>query len=187
MKCIDWCYFSTRFIGVENLPKNGSFIIASNHISNIDPFILGISTQRKFSYVAKDSLFKNKFLAFFFRQVGAVPIKRDGGDFHALREVLKRIKKGGSVILFPEGTRGTGDRSKKIQPGVGLIAQKSDVPVIPAFIKGSDKGLPPGKKWFRRHPITVVLGKPLRFNDSDAYIEVAEEIMSQVYRLEAHN
>lgn len=167
------------------MPKSGSFIIASNHISNIDPFILGISTKRKFSYVAKDSLFKNKWLAFFFHQVGAVPIKRDGADFHALREVLKRIKKGCSVILFPEGTRGTGDRSKKVQPGVGLIAQKSGVPVIPAFIRGSDNGLPPGKKWFRRYPVTVILGKPLRFNDSGPYIEVAEEIMKQVYHLEA--
>lgn len=184
MKCIDWYYFSTRFIGVENLPKNGSFIIASNHISNIDPFILGISTKRKFSYVAKDSLFKNKLLAFFFRQVGAIPIKRESSDFHALREVLKRMKKGGPVILFPEGTRGSGDRSKKVQAGVGLIAQKGNVPVIPAFIKGSDKALPLGEKWFKHHQVVVTLGKPLKFRASDSYIEVAEEIMKQVYNLE---
>ena len=163
---------------------SGSFIIAGNHLSNIDPFILGISIKRKFSYVAKDSLFKNKFLAFFFHKVGAIPIKRDSADFHALREVLKRMKKGGPVILFPEGTRGMGERGKKVQAGVGLIAQKGNVPVIPAFIKGSDKGLPPGSKWFKRHQVIVTLGKPLKFHDSDSYIEVAEEIMKQVYNLE---
>ena len=186
MKILDKIYFHCQFIGRENLPKTGSYILASNHISNLDPFILGISCSRRFSYMAKDSLFKNKSLAFLFYQVGAFPIKRDTADFRALRESLRRLKNGCPLILFPEGTRGAGDRTKKLNPGVGFIAVKSGVPVVPAFIEGSDKALPPGARWFRRHPVKIYLGKPAYFTKEQSYEEIASQIMHNVVVLEPH-
>lgn len=175
-------YFPTKYVGRENLSK-GSFILACNHLSNLDPFIVGTSVWRHFNFIAKDSLFKNKFLSFIFSEFGAIPIKRDTSDFHAIREVLRRMKKGDPLILFPEGTRGVSGRDKKVQGGVGLIALKAQVPVIPVHIEGSDKSLPPKTKWFRRHPVIVTFGKPIIFNKTDSYTEVAERIMTEVYSL----
>ena len=182
VKILNWIYFPTTYINLKKLPR-GSFILASNHLSNLDPFILGTSRWRHFSFVAKDSLFKNRFLAFIFREFGAIPIKRDTSDFRAIREVLRRVKKGHPLVVFPEGTRGAGDRTKKIQAGVGLIALKAGVPVVPAFIEGSNKVLPPGGRWFRRHPVTIVFGEPIHFSKDASYSDVAQMIMTAVYTL----
>ncbi len=183
VKVLEKFYFPTKYVGVGQLPSS-SFILVSNHISNLDPFILGTCRRRRFSFVAKDSLFKNKLGGFIMHEFGAVPIKRDTSDFRAIREILRRVKRGDALVVFPEGTRGAGDRAKKVQAGVGLIALKAGVPVVPAFIAGSDKSLAPGSKWFKRHPIKVVFGKPVQFSDSDSYIEVARKIMDQVYNLD---
>jgi len=177
-------FMSTKFIGTENIPKNGSFIMASNHLSNLDPFIVGISCRKRFSYIAKDSLFKNKIQGFLLHHVGAFPIRRDTSDFRALRETIKRLKQGCPIILFPEGTRGASRRKKTIQSGVGLIALKSKKPVLPVFIKGSDSVLPPGGKRLKRSQVTVKIGKPLQFTEKKSYNEIAQEIMDNVYLLD---
>jgi len=183
MKLMDIMYFRTIFLGKEHLPASGSFIFASNHISNIDPFILGTSIRKKFCYVAKDSLFKTRLSSFFFAHVGAIPIKRDTSDFKAIREILKRLKNGCPVVLFPEGTRGVGDRKKKTQAGVGLIAFKSNAPVIPVYIQGSDKALPSGAKWFSRHQVKVKIGPPLQFLEKQPYHVISAKIMEEIYSL----
>jgi len=183
MKVINWIFFRTRFLGRENIPKQGGFIFASNHLSNIDPFILGISVRRRFGYVAKESLFKHKLLAWFLYNVGAIPIKRDTADFRAIREALKRLKNGTSIILFPEGTRGAGSREKRPQPGVGLIAVRSNVPVLPVYIKNSDKALPNGAKWFRFQLVEVMIGKPIHFDKNLSYPEISATIMQKVREL----
>ena len=158
--------------------------MAGNHISNLDPFILGICSWRRFSYVAKDSLFKNKFLAFLFYQVGAFPIRRETSDFRAIREILRRLKNGCPVIVFPEGTRIQSKKIKRVQAGVGFIAIKSGVPVVPAYLEGSDHALPLGAKWFRRHPIKIRIGPPLYFQDPKTYPEIAaNQIMDKILAL----
>ena len=184
VKLLDKIYFTAEYIGLENLPAKGSFILACNHISNLDPFIVGTCVRRRFHFIAKDSLFKNKFFGFILSKFGAIPIKRNTSDFHAIREVLRRLKKNSPLVLFPEGTRRVSGRDKKIQGVVGLIALKAHVPVFPVHIEGSQKALPPGEKWFMRHPVTVTFGRPIHFNDSDSYIEVAERIMNEVYKLQ---
>ncbi len=183
MKFLDLIFFNTKFIGVDNIPKDTSFIFASNHISNLDPFIIGISRWRRYSYMAKDSLFKKKLVGWFFHNVGAFPIKRDKSDLRALREALKRLKAGCPLILFPEGTRGAGNREKKPQAGIGFLANKSNKPVLPVYIVGSDKALPNGAKWLRRHRITVTIGKPIHLSDKQTYPEISSFILKNIYAL----
>ncbi len=182
VKTLDALYCRTKYLGRENLPK-GPFILASNHISNIDPFILGACQWRRFNYLAKVELFNTPTKDWFFRQVGAIPIKRGTSDFRALREALRRLKGGVPLILFPEGTRGYSERAKEPQPGVGFLTRKSKVPVIPARIEGSDKSLSPGAKWFRYHPVKVVFGKPVQFLPEDDYPAVAQKILAAIYAL----
>ncbi len=172
-----------RFGGKENIPQRGSFILVSNHISNLDPLILGLSCGRKFGYVAKDSLFKNKFFAFVLYLVGTFPIKRDSSDVGAIKEALKRLERGTPVIMFPEGTRGGYARFKKVHPGIALIASKAKVPVIPAYIEGSDQVLPPGAKWPQRKLVKVTIGAPLTFPENQSYPEMANQIIQDVLAL----
>ncbi|MDO8580367.1 MAG: lysophospholipid acyltransferase family protein, partial [Candidatus Omnitrophota bacterium] len=164
-------------------PRSGSFILASNHASYVDPQILGLSVWRRFSYVAKEELFRNKFLAFWLYQVGAFPIKRDSSDFGALRETLRRLKKGCPVVVFPQGTRKTSLSPQEVLPGVGFIAGKSRCPVLPAYIGGSDNVLPPGTKWFRRGHVKVKIGPPINFPPNTSYESMARQIMETIVSL----
>ena len=182
IKLLSKIYFPCTFYGKEHLPRKGAFLIASNHLSNLDPIILGISLWRRFSYIAKDSLFKNKVLSFFLFQVGAFPIKRDTADFRAIRESLRRLRLGCPLILFPEGTRGVG-REKKPQAGIGLIAGKSQLPVIPALIEGSDQVLPPKARKLKRHQVIIKFGPPIHFSPQQSYEEMTQEIMNHIYYL----
>ncbi|MGE0269013.1 MAG: lysophospholipid acyltransferase family protein [Candidatus Omnitrophota bacterium] len=178
---INLIYFRTKFQGLEHIPSGKPFILACNHNSNLDPFVVGICRWQRFSFLAKEELFRSKISSFLFAGMGAFPIKRDTSDFRALREALRRLKRGCPLILFPEGTRGVGDRKKESQPGVGFLAQKSGVPVIPVFIQGSDKALPQGSKWFKFHPIRIIFGRPLVFTQDQKYNQISDSILQAIY------
>ncbi len=178
-------FFPIKAHGLKNLPKKGGFIFASNHRSNLDPFIVGIASSRRLNYMAKESLFRHPFLKFFLGKVGTYPVRRNSSDIKAIKETLKRLKTG-PVLMFPEGTRKIAGGQKQIQAGIGLLALKSGVPVVPVFIKGSDKVLPPGAKFFRHARVHVYFGKPSSFSGRHSYEEVARKIMHDVYAQDFH-
>jgi len=121
--------FSPRTVlGRENIPQEGAFIVASNHLSNLDPFLIGLCLQRRTSYMAKDILFRNKILNYMLQRVEAFPIRRGSADVWALRETLRRLKRGMPVVMFPEGTRKTLTTEKRLQSGIGFLAVKGNVP-----------------------------------------------------------
>jgi len=106
--------FSPRtVIGKENIPQEDVFIVASNHASNLDPFLIGLCLQRRTSYMAKDILFRNKILKCMLQSVEAFPVRRGSADVWALRETLRRLKRGMPVVMFPEGTRKNFDHREK--------------------------------------------------------------------------
>ena len=178
--------FSPRtVIGKENIPQNGAFIVASNHVSNLDPLLIGLSLQRRTSYMAKDILFRNKILKCMLQSVEAFPVRRGAADVWALRETLRRLKRGMPVVMFPEGTRKTLPEEKKIQSGIGFLAVKGDVPVVPVHIDGSDKVLPPGAKYPQRNRITISFGKPLMFSKEQSYSEIVTHVMNEIQALAA--
>ena len=182
-----WLYFPTKVIGYEHVPRRGGFILASNHASNLDPFALGIIFPRRVSFIAKDSLFKSKISSFLFHNMGAFPIRRESSDFRAIRETLKRLKKGFPVVIFPEGTRLAAKRTKRVQAGIGLIAVKSGVPVVPTYIEGTDKVLGFDSKWFKRSPITVIIGEPRIYTPEQSYEDIAHHILDDIQFLAAHS
>lgn len=176
--------FSPRTVlGKEHIPVQGSFIIASNHVSNLDPFLIGLSLNRRISYMAKDLLFRNRFLRFLLRRVEAFPVRRGASDVRALRETLRRLKKGLPVVMFPEGTRRGSGVEQKTQSGIGFLAVKGNVPVLPVYIDGADKVLPPGTKWPKRSRVTVTFGKPVSFSKTQSYPEIVESIMREIQTL----
>ena len=174
-------FFPITVHGYEHVPRRGAFIIASNHRSYIDPLILGLSSRRRLSYVAKAEIFKNKMFAWVLHEVGAFPIQRHAADLKALKEALRRLKGGSPLVVFPEGTRLS--ESKKVNPGVGFLAAKSGVPILPAFIHGSEGVLPPGAKFLRRHPVTVRFGNPVTIPAGKPYSAAAEDIIARIREL----
>lgn len=179
--------FPIKVCGLENIPPQKGFILASNHLSNMDPMILGMATGHRLNYMAKHSLFKGKVFSWVLNQVGAFPVKRDSPDIGAVKEALKRLKgnRGRGLVVFPEGTRKAKATEQRIEPGVGLLAAKSGVPIIPAFIHGSDKVLAPGTKVLKRGRVTVAFGKAIPYNKEDSYQEIANRIMTHVNFLSA--
>jgi 1-acyl-sn-glycerol-3-phosphate acyltransferase len=176
-------FYPIKTIGRENLPTSEAFIIASNHVSNLDPFVIGLASGRKLSYVAKEELFRNKIQGFILSQWGAFPVKRESSDFRAMRETLRRLKAGSSIVLFPEGTRAQQGVDRPIQEGVGFIAAKSAVVVIPTYVKDTDLSLPIHAKIPKHHPVSVVFGCPIRFTEQDSYESFASSVMQNVYAL----
>ncbi len=180
-------FFPLKISGLESIPRQGSFIFASNHRSYLDPMLVGLCYRRKLSYVAKDTLFKNKFFGFLLNQVGAFPVRRNAPDIRSIKEALKRLKRGCPIVIFPEGTRVSTGEGKKPELGAGFLAVKADVPVVPVFIEGSDRVLPPGSPRLKPGPIYVTIGKPMRFLQPHDYPRIAAEIMDAVSSLRSNN
>jgi len=176
--------FSPRTVlGKEHVPSEGSYIIASNHVSNLDPFLIGLSLERRISYMAKDTLFRNCILRIILKWVETFPVRRESSDIGALRETLRRLKRGLPVVVFPEGTRKTSGIDKKTQSGIGFLAVKGNTPVVPVYIDGSDKILPRGARLPKRSRVTVIFGKPLSFSKGQSYPEIVTCIMNEIQAL----
>jgi 1-acyl-sn-glycerol-3-phosphate acyltransferase len=183
--CWVYCGFFIRLkvSGKENIPKKGGFILASNHISYLDPLVLGFACPRNLNFMAKEELFKNPLFGRAIRSVGAFPVKRKTADMSAIKEAVRRLRSGKGLVLFPEGGRGDGLELQKPEAGVGFIAAKSQVPVIPAFIKGTEQALPKGSKSMRHAQVSVIFGKQVSVERKMPYQDAAQLIMDNIRHL----
>lgn len=148
--------FRIKSVGSENIPKEGGVIIAYNHRSNWDPVIAGLTAKRHMSFMAKEELFKNPVFGGLIKALGAFPVHRGKGDVGAVKSSINILSKGRVMLMFPEGHRIKNGKKVKAKPGVALIAQKAQVPVIPANISGE-------YRWM--HKITVTYGEPVILDD----------------------
>lgn len=143
--------FKITIIGKENIPdaKSG-FIIASNHVSNYDPPMVGIVFKGKYTFMAKDELFHiNPVFTWLIKKLGAFPVKRGAKDTSSIDTALESLKHGRVFVIFPEGTRSKNGELGKPKSGVSLIAAKAKVPVVPVYVKY-------GRKKFRRNVLVSV-------------------------------
>ena len=178
-------FFRFDVEGREFIPKKGGFILASNHLSYLDPIAAGVACPRKLNFMAKDSLFYNPFLARFFHVLGAFPVKRNSIDTSAMKEAIARLNNGKVLLIFPEGSRQVGGFSATARRGIGFLAVKSNLPVIPAFIKGTDSVLPKGSKFIRPGAIKVYFGREISIERSEShnYQAIADKIMRSIGHL----
>lgn len=142
---------------IEKLPKEGSVLLASNHLSNWDPVILAISLPRKLHFMAKEELFKIFVLGSIMRNVGTFPVKRGAADRNAIREAIKVLNDNKVLCIFPEGTRSNPGKLLPFQPGVALIAHKANAPLIPLGLSGTNNILVKGL----RVKVKLVIGDPI--------------------------
>ncbi len=150
--------FGLHIEGIEHLPVRGGFILASNHVSFVDPPILGASSPRRLAYLAKRELFRKAGLSHLIVALGAFPIDRQTLDRKALETAKNVVAKGLGLLLFPEGTRIRTGELGQGRPGVSLLAAETGVPIVPAYIGGT---LRLGDAFLRRTPILVRFGMPI--------------------------
>lgn len=155
---------------LEKLPENEKFIVACNHASNLDPLIVGCFFPRMLRYLAKEELFTGWFLGTCIRALGAVPVSRttNASAAGALKGFMKLYQEGSDVLIFPEGGRTLDGKLQPLEAGVALIAAHEHAPILPVFIHGSFKAMPPGSAFVKPTKLRVTFGKPLRFSD-DVY------------------
>ena len=153
-----WLCFGWKIHGIEHLPATGGFILASNHVSWIDPPLLGAASSRRLGYLAKVELFEPPGFRQLIVALGAVPIRRHTLDRRALETTKKVLTAGLGLVLFPEGTRSRSGKLGPGKPGVSMLAAEAGVPVVPAYIHGT-RDL--ARAILRRTPLVIRFGAPL--------------------------
>lgn len=174
--------YRMQVIGRENIPDQGPVIICSNHISNLDPPIVGGAFSRPIHFLAKEELFEKKWLRILFTSLKAFPIKRGMNDRNALRKGLGILKDGEMLGLFPEGTRSKTGEIGDGMSGVGFFALRSKATVIPCAIIG------PYRKGKR---LKIVFGEAVdmdKLREEKASVEVTtDSIMNEIRKIKQNN
>jgi len=160
------CVARVRVVGVENTDRTGGFLLAANHISHFDPFLIGLAVRRKIDWMTMAEFFRPPLLGLLLRAIDAFPAERDRADLKTIRTAIGRLKTGRVVGLFPEGGIRDGSRSvlegAPLRPGAATLAQIAQVPILPCVILGTDRFYSK-KSWFplRRTPIWIAFGNPI--------------------------
>jgi 1-acyl-sn-glycerol-3-phosphate acyltransferase len=160
------CITRTRVLGCEHPRRGGGFLLAANHISHFDPFLIGLAVRRKIDWMTMAEFFRPPLLGVFLRSIDAFPAERGRADLKTIRTAIERLKNGRVVGIFPEGGIRDGARSllegAPLRPGTATLAQIADVPVVPCVILGTDRFYSKNQ-WlpFRRTPVWIAFGKPI--------------------------
>lgn len=152
---------------------HGNVIVIANHCSNLDPVIMGAVFPYRLRYLAKAELFEPFLFGNMIRALGAIPVQKQDSQSAgaALRAFLKLLNEGENVLLFPEGGRSLDGKLQPLEGGAALIALKSGAPILPAFIAGTFEAMPPGAKWVKPLPLTIVFGDVI---DTSEYVSLGK-------------
>lgn len=150
-----------RVEGRENLPAHGGVILATNHVSNLDPPVVGCQIHRPHAAPAKQELFVHPVAGTILRQWGGIPIDRQQPGHQVMEELVAWLWGGDVLLIFPEGTRSTDGRLRRFQRGVAHISLAARAPVVPGYVSGTRKAMPPGSSFPRPARVTVAFGTPL--------------------------
>lgn len=156
---------SLEIKGRENVPAEGGVIIAANHISYLDPPVVGSVSPRRITFMARKGLFDIPVLGSMIKYA-AFPVDRENPKPSTIKETVKRLKQGEVIAIFPEGRRSETGEPQEAKRGVGMIAGMSRVPVVPTLLTGTDKALPPGARWLKRAKISVEFGSPIYYTST---------------------
>lgn len=174
-------FYRVKVEGLDHLPKEGRLMICSNHISNMDPPLIGCLLPRRINFLAKEELFRIPLFSQLISLLGAVPVKRGEGDRQALKRSIQILKEEKVFGIFPEGTRSKTGELGKAHHGAAMIALRAQAPIVPVAIIGP-------YRLFR--PIRVVIGKPLDISpwlnekmNREVTARLTERIMEEIQQL----
>jgi 1-acyl-sn-glycerol-3-phosphate acyltransferase len=161
---------SYRFEGRRNIPRTGAALLIANHQSYLDPPAAGCATRRHVSFLARKTLFRNRFFGGLIRRCNAVPVDQEGIAKEGLKAILEHLKAGEAVLVFPEGERTFTGEIQPLRPGILMLLKRIDVPIVPIGIAGAFDAWPRTRKWPRFSPlflpptgadIAVSVGEPI--------------------------
>ena len=182
--------FDLRVYGQDNIIEEGPALLAMNHQSFLDPPFAGISCRREIHYLARKTLFEVPIVGPILRRINVIGLDREGSDVAALKAVMRILKSGGCTIVFPEGTRTRDGSLQAAKAGAGFIIAKTLAPVVPMRIFGAFEAFPRDTKIPRPSPVTIVVGKPMRFTASDVkgdprivFQRISEQVMEKIAAL----
>jgi len=183
-------FYSMKVIHPERMIEEGPLVLAVNHSSYFDPPLAGICSKRAVYYLARKDLMKWPLLGPLFPQMNVIPVERGGNDMSALRDVIKKVRAGNGIVLFPEGTRSKDGNLQSGKAGIGLIIAKTKAPVLPMRIFGAYEAFPKGTKGLKFTKIRVVIGEPIHLtpeeisdNSRENYQAISNRIMAEIAKL----
>ena len=189
-KFIGQSFFDLRAYGQDNLIEEGPALLAMNHQSFLDPPFAGISCKREVFYLARKTLFDIPIAGPIIRRLNVIGVDRDGSDVAALKAVIRILRAGGCTLVFPEGTRSRDGNLQPARAGAGFIIAKTLAPVVPMRIFGAFEAFPRDSKFPRMTPVTIVIGKPVRFTSADiagdprvVFQRLSEQVMEKIAAL----
>lgn len=150
--------FRVKYVGKENIPDSQGYILASNHISNLDPVVHAISMKNRVFYMGKSELFEKRLVAFFLKRFQGFPVNRNRGDLSAIEYAIRVVNEGNILGIFPEGTRSKTGKPLPPKAGIALIANKTGADVLPVSVYCEGKVRP-----FKK--ITVRFGEIIKNNE----------------------
>lgn len=181
-------YFRSRIEGLEHLPASGPTLICANHVSYLDPPLIGSAWPRGLTFLARATLFRG-FGAWLYPRLNCVPVDQERPDVAALKVCVRELKAGKEMIMFPEGARSFDGSLQPGQPGVGLIVAKARPLVVPAHIQGAHEAYPRGAALPKPKKVVIRFGPPLDYrrrelgSGKESYQQIADEIMAAIATL----
>jgi 1-acyl-sn-glycerol-3-phosphate acyltransferase len=182
--------FRFRIVHRERMLQTGPVILAMNHQSYLDPPLAGNTSERPIYFLAKRSLLDVPVLGWLLPKLNVIPVEQEGMDRSALKAVIRLLKQGQGVLIFPEGSRTHDGNLQPPLPGLGLIIAKTLAPVVPMRIFGAHEALPRNGRRLRLAPITIVVGKPIYFTagdveggGKDVYTRLTQRVMDGIAAL----
>jgi len=147
---------SMRTEGIRHVPPKGAVLLIANHQSFLDPMVAGVAVRRRAYYLARKTLFRNRFFGTLIGSLNAVPVDQEGIGIEGFRKVVALLQIGRAVLVFPEGERSATGRTQELRPGIHLLLRRTPAPVLPLGIAGTFEAWPRS----RRYPILAPLFLP---------------------------
>jgi 1-acyl-sn-glycerol-3-phosphate acyltransferase len=172
--------WGVRSLGAERVPAHGAVVVACNHISNWDPVLVGVACPRELHFLAKEELFRNRLFGGLIRGVNALPVRRGALDRRALGLAVGVLKRGGVLLVFPEGTRSRSGELGEARPGVAYIASAGGAVIVPAAITGSHEL---ARALLRRRRVRIAFGEPFEAGPAcsrEGYEALTDRIMRAI-------
>src|SRR6476661_3678194 len=183
-------FFRFRVVHQERMIQSGPVILAMNHQSYLDPPLAGITCDRAVYFLARRTLLDVPLLGWLLPKLNVIPVNQEGIDRSALKSLIRVLKGGNAALVFPEGSRTVDGSLQPVEPGLGLVIAKTLAPVVPMRIFGAHEAWPRGSSKIRLHPITIVVGDPIFFSETDIagrgkemYQRLSERVMNEIAKL----